>query len=513
MDPNWSPIVQQAYTRIMNRIIDDFNRQRDEEKRALIERVRQQFRVEEPNMTEEQIDELIEPRIAEINEMISMAETAISVDTSSLLVEASTADGETGNGNDEIEEAKNDNADKADNANDDKAGKEAENEDINENVNANENEPVNVGELVESVRPEMLTETVRARPLKRFRRDLTYRIPRTSKVTLRYLRELMGSPKEGLRSQAKDDQPLIPKQLDPVRFQGYSSSSESETDSIDQPGTSTPKKQRKSASSEDEGPRGPAGLVAANAVEDDDSLAGLEEEVALDSTTGDTITDDITDCTFSSKSCGAEKSNDVSNEENEISKAISKDTSKDEGEITSDSEKDDSEKDDSEKEEGEITPSDEEIRYGADDTRDGGPYETERVHMSDSQLEEMRRDQEDERVMVHYPEIYWCAWCGRPNSIINDVPIAGRRTSIDTSREEFDQVDESRHIYPVGFTENDVDYARTNNSGLPTYDQVFGGRIPMRNYQEVGPPLIYSPVYPPQYGPNLLREDASDDDI
>ena len=490
MNPKWSPSTKEAYSRIVNRIVTEFNRRRDEERNALIERVRAQFRVEDPNRTEEQIDQLIEPQMEEINEMISMAEEMINVDTSSLLVEPPT------NAENENDEA--DNADK---------------EETVEDANKNESEPVNIAELVEAVRPEMRTETVRARPFKRYRRDWSYRIPRTAKMTLRQLAELMGSPKQGLRSQSKDDHPLVPKVLDPIQFRGYSSSSsESEAENeapasasaSAQPETSTPKKQRNDNSSEDEGPAGPRGLARAVLADITDSIAEAEEEVALDSSTGDTVDCNITDCTFSSKSNPKSANTSQTNTEESESE-------KEDGEVTSNH-------DESEKEEGEITSSDEEEqRYGADDTRDGGPYETERIHMTDSAMEQARRDEEDERVMVHYPEIFWCSWCGRPNSIINDVPIGRRqrRTSIDTSLEEFNAVtDDDRRIFPVGFSDHEVDFARTNSSGLPSYDQIFGARIPEGNFQRVGPPLIYSPVYQavPE-GPNLVREDVSDDDM
>ena len=200
------------------------------------------------------------------------------------------------------------------------------------------------------------------------------------------------------------------------------------------------------------------------------------EESQGEESTGDTINDDITDCRFTSDETSA-NNNDDNREESE-DEASSQDVQ----------------------------------RYGADDTRDGGPYETTRVHMT-SQDE---RDRQDENVLnLHYPEIFWCSWCSRPNSIVNDVPIGNRprRVSIETSEEELAlQNDENMMVFPASYDEQDEAIAKSVNDGLPSYEEVFAARIPEGHFNRVRPPLSYSPMNAPVYQGPDLREDIRDDD-
>ena len=111
-----------------------------------------------------------------------------------------------------------------------------------------------------------------------------------------------------------------------------------------------------------------------------------------------------------------------------------------------------------------------------------------------------------------YPEIYWCSWCYRPNSILNDVPIANRhrRASINTSAEELDlQPNPERRIYPVAFNASQIDYFNSMNQGLPSYNEVFNNRIPSGLYNTVAPPNTYEDNMPPVYGIQT-RSDAED---
>ena len=177
-------------------------------------------------------------------------------------------------------------------------------------------------------------------------------------------------------------------------------------------------------------------------------------EKSSEESTGDTINRDISDCSFTTTS----EDNSANNN------------------------------DDNRNESGGETSSE-------DDTRDWGPYEATKVHFTDSQDE---RDRQDEHVLnLHYPEIFWCSWCNRPNSIVNDVPIGcrPRRVSIETSEEELAlQNDENLMVFPVNYDEHDVAIAKNVNDGLPSYNEVFAERIPEGQFRHVKAPLSYSPI-------------------
>ena len=242
-------------------------------------------------------------------------------------------------------------------------------------------------------------------------------------------------------------------------------------------------------------------------------------EIALDSSTGDTILlDDISDCRFSSADEKAALGNDkpgqpiagevlsegevLSTNEEIPEPKIATNAGAEQESSTSTSTSSESSTESIDDDEPNASDNDDDEadvqRYGADDTRDGGPYETERVLMSASQIQ---REREDERTMNRaYPEIYWCAWCSRPNSILNDVPIAHRRVSINTSAEELGLVQEEQRIYPMSYTDAHIDYAQGNTLGLPSYDEVFHARVPNGQFNRVTPPDTYSPINPPAYG-------------
>ena len=285
--------------------------------------------------------------------------------------------------------------------------------------------------------------------------------------------------------------------------------------------TSTPvKAAMNEQASSDEGPAGPRGLAEPTVITDgDNDLEQAEMEIALDTSTGDTILlDDISDCRFSSADEKATLGNDkpgqsnagevlsegevLSNNEENSEPGIVTNAGADQDSSNSTSTTSDSSSESISNEEPKTVDGDEDEddvqRYGADDTRDGGPYEAERVLMSASQIQ---REREDERTMNRaYPEIYWCAWCSRPNSILNDVPIAHRRVSINTSAEELGLVQDEQRIYPMSYTDAHIDYAQGNTLGLPSYDEVFHARVQNGQYNRVTPPDTYSPINPPAYG-------------
>ena len=254
----------------------------------------------------------------------------------------------------------------------------------------------------------------RSRPPKRTHRRShvrDYSFKAKGKANLRAIAEIIASPqsKSGLRSsdsaqddiatdnvQAHDetegnqDAAIAPRRLIfPETPEADIGSASGSASSDQQPETSTPNKKMKipiapTTFSSDEGPLGPLGLAeVAIRTEGEDSQNDAANE-SLDESTGDTINDDITDCRFSSEDASA----------NNNAKTDQESTSQ---ESTSDEHMDDNDED--------------EQRYGSDDTRDGGPYETTKVHMSESQME---RERQDEHVLnLNYPEIYWCSWCSK----------------------------------------------------------------------------------------------------
>ena len=226
--------------------------------------------------------------------------------------------------------------------------------------------------------------------------------------------------------------------------------------------------------SSDDGPPGPLGLANTAVMTEAEQSQG---EGSTEESTGDTINDDISDCRLTSPENSANGNDDNYEESTD-----------------------------------EMSGQDEQS-FGTDDSGDGGPYETTRIHMTDSQIE---RERQDEDVLnLHYPDIYWCSWCSRPNSIVNDVAIGNRprRVSIETSEEELAlQNDEDLMIFPANYDEGDVAVAKSVKEGLPTYEEVFAARIPEGQFHHVKPPLSYSPINAPIYQGPFIRDDINDDD-
>ena len=465
MDPNWSFSTQEIYRKIETQTDDMIKRSLVKAKDEMIKIIKDTYRREnaDKTMSDEEVETMTKPQIDEVYQAIARLGELRGIDTSSIVVEVGSDDhdDEANEGDIDTEEEKVDDDDK----NDDDA------------------EPIG---------------TTRSRPPKRPHRrsirDQSFK-PR-GKANIRAIADIIMSPqsRERLRSAAReaaiqdsdsqdaqdesvqatfDRAEIVPRQLTFSNVRDTDSGSASPNDQG--PETSTPNKKMKmpveiEVVSSDDGPPGPVGLSNV-------AIRTEGEESQGETSTGDTINDDISDCRFTSPETSANNNDDKNDESTDESSGQ------------------------------------DEQRYGADDTRDGGPYETTRIHLTDSQNE---RDRQDEHVLnLHYPEIYWCSWCSRPNSIVNDVPIGNRprRVSIETSEEELAvQNDEDLMVFPANYDEHDVAVAKNVNGGLPSYAEIFQARIPEGHFHHVKPPLSYSPINAPIYqGPDLC-EDIGDDD-
>ena len=404
MDPNWSFSTQEIYRKFEARTDEMIKRSLAKAKDEMVKIIKDTYRRENADKTlsDEEVEDKTRPQIDEACQAIARLGELRGIDTSSIVVEV---------GSDEHE----------DEANEGDIDTEEENVDKDDKIDEKA-EPIG---------------TTRSRPPKRCHRrsvrDQSFK-PR-GRANIRAIADIIMSPqsRERLRSAAReaaiqdsssqdaqddsvqanvDRAEIVPRQLTFSNVQDTDSGSASSSN--DQgPETSTPNKKMKmpveeiEVTSSEDGPPGPLGLAEA-------VIRTEGEESQGEQSTGDTINDDISDCRFTSPETSA-NNNDDKNEES-----------------TDD------------------TSGQDEQRFGADDTRDGGPYETTRVHWTDSQNE---RDRQDEHVLnLHYPEVYWCSWCSRPNSIVNDVPIGNRprRVSIETSEEELAlQRDEDLMVFPA----------------------------------------------------------------
>ena len=476
MDPNWSFSTQEIYRKFEARTDEMIKRSLAKAKDEMVKIIKDTYRRENADKTlsDEEVEDKTKPQIDEACQAIARLGELRGIDTSSIVVEV---------GSDERE----------DEANEGDIDTEDENVDKDDKVDDNAENADPIG-------------TTRSRPPKRSHRrsirDQSFK-PR-GKANIRAIADIIMSPqsRERLRSAAReaaiqdsssqdaqddsvqatfDRAEIVPRQLTFSNARDTDSGSASSSDDRG-PETSTPNKKMKmpeevEVTSSEDGPPGPLGLASA-------VIRTEGEESQGEESTGDTINDDISDCRFTSPETSANNNDDKAEESTDDTSSQDDDTSGQDGQ-----------------------------RFGADDTRDGGPYETTRVHWTDSQNE---RDRQDEHVLnLHYPEVYWCSWCSRPNSIVNDVPIGNRprRVSIETSEEELAlQRDENLMVFPANYDEHDVALAKNVNDGLPSYEEVFQARIPEGHFHHVKPPLSYSPINAPIYQGPDLREDIDDDD-
>ena len=454
MDPNWSFSTQKVYKKIENQMDELIKRSLVKAKNEMINLIKETYRRENADnpISDKEVEKETRPQVEEVTQAIILIGERRGIDTSSLVVEV----GSDNRGDDHDDEANEGDIDteEEEKANDD-------------------NKAVDNAEAI---------GTTRSRPPKRSHRrsirDQSFK-PR-GKANIRAIHDIIMSPNahDRLRSAARnaaiqdshsqdtqeanaqdqsaqeafDRAEIVPRQL---TFSNVQNSEAGSASSGDQgPETSTPNKKMKmpieiEVVSSDDGPPGPLGFANIMIRTEGEESQG---EKSSEESTGDTINRDISDCSFTSEDNSADNNDDNRNESG-----------------------------------GETS--------GEDDTRDGGPYEATKVHFTDSQDE---RDRQDEHVLnLHYPEIFWCSWCNRPNSIVNDVPIGcrPRRVSIETSEEELAlQNDENLMVFPVNYDEHDVAIAKNVNDGLPSYNEVFAKRIPEGQFRHVKAPLSYSPI-------------------
>ena len=249
------------------------------EKAKIVEKCKEAFKQDNPDRewSDEEIEEACES-IREVNEMFSMISMATHIDTSSMTVEL---------------------------------GSESEGHDADVDT-GDENKNDDEVQVIATISPK---ERSRSRPPKRQKRtaDRSWHPPR-SKSTLEWLAEKPN--RYNLRINDRSPSPVLP--VPEVQPQPSTSQAtpafdfrmpvrprrldypDSSTESDSPRETSTPKKMpRRNEESSDEGPSGPRGL--ADPTLEFTSDDNYEEEIAYESSTGDTLNDDISDCRFGSE--------------------------------------------------------------------------------------------------------------------------------------------------------------------------------------------------------------------